>query len=76
MITCPADLTFFAGEGNMNATANWTQPVGTDNSGVVTTNSTILPVVLPIGTHEYTYTATDGSGNTASCSFDVTIAGE
>ena len=61
----------------MNGTADWTEPVGTDNSGEVTTTGPGVtpPVVLDIGSYEYTYTATDSSGNVASCSFNVTITG-
>ncbi|XP_038074659.1 mucin-3A-like isoform X2 [Patiria miniata] len=71
-ITCPSDIVEAAGEGIMNGTADWVEPVGTDNSEV-TTNSYSPPLFLNIGSHEFTYTAVDSSGNEASCSFNVAI---
>ncbi|XP_038055943.1 mucin-17-like [Patiria miniata] len=71
-ITCPSDIVVAAGEGIMNGTADWVEPVGTDNSDV-TTNSYSPPLFLNIGSHEFTYTAVDSSGNEASCSFNVAI---
>ena len=79
VVTCPPDVVAAAGEGFVNGTANWTVPVPTDNSNDVTLTSTIdpqtPPLVFDIGTREVNYTATDGSQNTASCSFNVTITG-
>ncbi|XP_038066574.1 hyalin-like [Patiria miniata] len=71
-ITCPRDLRVIAMKGDLNRTVDWIEPVGTDNSDV-TTNSYSPPLVLNIGSHEFTYTAVDSSGNEASCSFNVII---
>ncbi|XP_038066830.1 hyalin-like [Patiria miniata] len=71
IITCPADLNVTA--KGLNGTAVWTEPAGTDNSGVVTTNTYSPPLVLSIGSHLFTYTAEDSSGNAASCIFNITV---
>ncbi|XP_022109740.1 uncharacterized protein LOC110989561 isoform X3 [Acanthaster planci] len=75
VITCPANLQVPAGDDFMNGTADWMVPVGTDNSGQVTTTGPMVtpPVVLDIGTHTFTYSAMDSSGNVASCSFNVSV---
>ena len=54
----------------------WTPPTTTDNYGMVTLTSDYNPGDwFAIGTTTVTYTATDASGNTAMCSFNVTILG-
>ena len=58
-------------------TATWTEPTATDNSGMVTlTSDYISGGSFPVGTTTVTYTATDESGNTAECDFDVIVAGK
>ncbi|MFM9007728.1 MAG: HYR domain-containing protein, partial [Bacteroidota bacterium] len=52
----------------------WTAPLFTDNCGIQTIVSTHTPTsTFPLGTTQVTYTAYDSSGNSVSCSFDVTI---
>ncbi len=70
-ITCPASITqSCAGPVSFaNATA-------TDNCGNVTVAQTSGPASgssFPTGTTGVSFTATDGSGNTAACSFSVSI---
>ncbi len=58
------------------AIATYTAPVGADNCpGSTTTRTAGLASgsVFPIGTTTVTHTVTDASGNTASCSFTVTV---
>ncbi|MEN3010155.1 MAG: HYR domain-containing protein, partial [Candidatus Bipolaricaulaceae bacterium] len=51
-----------------------TPPTASDNCGVVSFTSTHNPGdVFPVGTTTVTYTARDAAGNTASCSFKVTV---
>jgi CSLREA domain-containing protein len=74
-ITCPANVTVEA-TCPSGAIATYTAPVGTDNCPGVTTSRTAGQAsgsVFPIGSSTVTYTATDASGNSTSCSFTVTV---
>jgi hypothetical protein len=74
-ITCPPDITLEP-TCPTGAIATWTEPVGTDNCPGTTTTQTAGLVngsVFPVGTTTVTYMARDASGNTASCSFSVTV---
>lgn len=71
---CPVDLTTAADTSYCGSPVTWTEPAATDNCpGVVLTSSHSPGDFFPLGTTAVTYTATDGSGNTDHCSFDVTI---
>ena len=72
---CPVDITEISDSGySVNIT--WTPPTTNDNYGMVTFTSDYNPGDwFVIGTTTVTYTATDTSGNTATCSFNVTILG-
>ncbi len=62
--------------GICGAIVTYTTPVGTDNStGAVTTQTAGLAsgALFPVGTTTNTFLVTDATGNTATCSFDVTI---
>jgi len=75
-ITCPANITVDTDPGTCEAVVTYTPPVGTDNCPGATTSLTSgigSGGTFPIGTTTETYTVTDFSGNTASCSFDVTV---
>ncbi|MBK5285833.1 MAG: HYR domain-containing protein, partial [Bacteroidia bacterium] len=72
VITCPANINLTA----CTATASWSTPVATDNCGAVTVTQIAGP---PSGstfangsTTTITFRATDGSANSATCSFTVT----
>lgn len=74
-ITCPANQTV-SPTSPAGAPVTYTPPVGTDNCPGATTARTAGPQsgsTFPIGTTTVTYTVTDASGNTASCSFTVTV---
>ena len=75
MIACPADITTDTDSGMDTAVVNYTAPVGTDNCTATTTQTAGLPSgsTFPIGITTNTFTVTDGSGNTTSCSFTVTV---
>jgi len=76
-ITCPTDINIDSDPGNCGATVNYTEPEGTDNCGGATTSLTAgLPSgsEFPVGTTTVSFEVTDISGNTASCSFDVTVS--
>mgnify|MGYP002682191372 FL=1 len=76
VIDCPDDITQAAATGLCSAIVNYTAPVGTDNcTGAVTTQIAGLPSgsAFPVGTTVNTFRVTDAAGNTADCSFNVTI---
>jgi hypothetical protein len=71
---CPEDITVFNDEGQCGAFVSWTAPTATDNSGFASLFSDFQSGSLfPPGTTTVTYTATDATGNTSICSFDVTV---
>jgi gliding motility-associated-like protein len=70
---CPTNITVNAG-GSCDAIATWTAPTFTDNCTGGTLTSTKSPgASFSKGNTVVTYTATDASGNTATCSFTVTV---
>src|SRR5690606_38352618 len=75
-IICASDITVSNDIGNCSAIVNFTPPIGTDSCpNAVTTQTTGLPSgsAFPIGTTTNTYVVSDVSGNTATCSFDITV---
>ncbi len=83
--SCPNDIflngTPQTGSGSgCYAVANWAVPIVNDNcsvTSVVATDQTGTVVTsgmsFPQGTSVITYTATDGCGNTSTCTFDVNV---
>ena len=75
-IICPSPIVVNNNTGFCSAIVNYTMPVGTDNCpGSVTVQIAGLPAgsAFPVGVTINTYRVTDASGNTASCSFTVTV---
>lgn len=75
VISCPANITLEP-TCPSGAIATYTTPTATDNCAVQSVNRTAggaSGTVFPIGTTTVTYTATDIYGNSASCSFTVTV---
>ncbi|UTW61977.1 HYR domain-containing protein [bacterium SCSIO 12741] len=73
-ITCPSNVSFQASTDGCTAFAIWGQPNVFDNCGVTSImGSHRARSPFPKGTTAVTYTVTDASGNTASCSFDVNV---
>ena len=75
-ISCPGNINVNTDPGICGAVVNYLTPVGLDNcSGPVTSQTTGLGAgsTFPIGTTTNTFLVTDGSGNTATCSFTVTV---
>ena len=76
VIVCPANITVSNDPGFCSAVVNYVAPVGTDNcpnpvtiqSGGLASGSTFM-----VGTTVNTFKVTDASGNTATCSFTVTV---
>ncbi len=76
MISCPSPITMDNDAGLCSAVVTYTAPTGTDNCAGPSTALTAgqaSGTAFPVGTTTNTYTVTDACGNTASCSFDVTV---
>lgn len=75
LITCPADFTVLeTTPGSGSAIVNFPAPTVTDNDpNIQITYNPPSGLPLDIGTHEVEVTATDVSGNSASCRFNVTV---
>ena len=75
-ITCPAPVTTVAAQTcplSTSTVVTFPAPTASDNCpGVVTVCNPPSGSTFPIGTTTVTCTATDASGNTATCSFTVT----
>ena len=68
--SCPQDVTITLPD----SIHSWTEPSITDNCGTVSLSSSHTSgSSFPLGVTEVTFTATDGCGNTSSCSFSVTV---
>ncbi|MBK9451741.1 MAG: HYR domain-containing protein [Bacteroidetes bacterium] len=75
-ITCPANITVGNASGVCGATVSFNGASATDDCGsasVVQTSGGASGSVFGIGTSTVSFTAVDGSGNTAACSFTVTV---
>ncbi len=74
-LACPDDITIAVDRGECAAVANWSVPVPMDNcAGVSITAASHNPGdTFPVGMTIVSYTATDAAGNTATCSFNVTV---
>jgi gliding motility-associated-like protein len=87
VITCPSDMTAFTSTSSCSASVVTPNPTVSDNCTVSSLNWTITQGattvasgsgnlgtrVFSLGTSTVTYTVTDGSGNTANCSYTVTV---
>ncbi len=72
---CPSDIVV-DDVTTLEIRVNWDTPTVTDNSGVepsVTSNRASGAFFSVPGSYEVIYTATDGSGNQATCSFTITL---
>jgi hypothetical protein len=79
LANCPANITVSVNPSTCTGVANWLPPTASDNCSGVAVSATHLPGSSfpgpPNNVTTVTYTATDGSGNTAVCSFTVTVEG-
>ncbi len=75
-ISCPAPINVNVDAGICGAVVEFETPEVFDNSGEVTVTQIAGPVSgseFPVGTTTVTFQVEDASGNTATCSFDVTV---
>ncbi len=71
---CPSNISLNTSTGTCSATASWTAPTASDNCPGVSISSTHNSgTSFNKGVTTVTYTATDMSGNTKTCSFTVTV---
>ena len=71
---CPSNITVNTFATSCNAVVSWTAPAISDNCpGVQFTVSHTSGSQFSVGTTTVTYTATDASNNTSTCSFNVTV---
>ncbi len=74
LFNCPNDTTLVSLVNSCGNFAFWNDPFATDNcDNDVTITSNLTPGFLPVGVTTIIYTATDDSGNTSTCSFDITV---
>ncbi len=76
LIFCPSSQTLCA-TGGTGAVVTYADPVGFDNCSFTIVQTDLSGLVsgsmFPTGTTNIAYTITDDGGNTASCSFNVTV---
>ncbi len=73
---CPSNMTFVLPPDSCFKAVFWTPPTASDNcsQGLMLSGSQHVPgTIFSTGTHAVLYVATDVSGNSASCSFLVSI---
>ena len=76
VITCPTNIIVNNDPSVCGAVVNFALPTTTDNCGIASLNQTAGIAsgnLYPVGTTTNTFVVTDNSGNTATCSFDVTV---
>ena len=74
-VTCPTDVTVAPDAGLCTASGvNLGTPTSGDNCGVATTTND-APLTFATGNTTVTWTVTDNSGNTATCTQTVTVTG-
>lgn len=75
-ITCPDDLDIRLGNGACESLVNYELPSFADNCSATFQQTAGLGSgkIFPIGQTVESFAVTDGSGNTASCSFTVTLS--
>ncbi len=75
-ITCPGNISVFNSVGQCGTNVTYATPTSADNCsgvGAALTSGLASGVFYPVGVTTNVWTATDGSGNTKTCSFTVTV---
>jgi large repetitive protein len=71
LTACPANIV--VPNGSCGVATTWVPPQASDNCSVTLSSNYQSGHIFPPGITTVTYTGTDGSGNTATCSFTVTV---
>ena len=73
-IVCPASFTAYGAADSTLTSVSWTAATGSDNCSIDTVYSDVqIGTYFPLGATIVTYVAIDGSGNTDTCSFTITV---
>ncbi|MBT7044741.1 MAG: HYR domain-containing protein, partial [Gammaproteobacteria bacterium] len=70
---CPTNINVQVSEGDTGGNASWTPPTATDNCSVSLSGTHNSGDFFNVGTTTVIYTATDGTGNITTCSFNVNV---
>ncbi len=78
VVVCTSDIVLNTVEGSCGRVVNYAMPTVVDNCSVISMTQSDASGytsgdIFPVGTTVISYTAIDGSGNTYTCSFNVTI---
>ena len=75
VINCIEDVSSQIGLNVGGAIVSWVEPTATDNSGVVSlaSRSRAPGSYFVVGSTEVTYRFIDGNGNSATCTFSVSV---
>ena len=76
VIVCPADTVLSSDPALCGVVFSYVDPIGTDNcpgESTVMTGGLGSGAVFPIGVTNDEFTVTDAAGNTATCSFNITV---
>ena len=73
IIACPLDSVIVPDSSDCSPQVFWTEPTATDNCTPTLTSDFVPGDNFPVGTTTVTYTATDESNNSTTCSFDIII---
>lgn len=74
IVNCPGNIVMSLTGSDCDESVIWVAPTASDNCSVSSFASNYDPGdVFPVGITMVTYTATDASGNIATCNFDVTV---
>jgi gliding motility-associated-like protein len=75
-LICPTNITAFSTINNCDKIVNFSLPLFLDNcpgAGMVRTTGLASGSLFPVGVTTETYVVTDAAGNTATCSFTITV---
>lgn len=78
-LNCPVNISVIAAIGQISVVVNYTTPTATSTctiGNITVTPSSTNPAsgtAFPIGTKTLSFTASDGCGNTKTCSFTITV---
>lgn len=71
---CPLTDIIISADALCAGSVSWIEPTASDNCGAVTLVSSHSPgATFPLGTTAVLYTATDGAGNSSTCTFNVIV---